>query len=96
MSGRSHGPNFRSSSYARSPDFEATQLRRQSLCTLGNSVNGRAEVLQLCYSIVFAFIGYGGIFTDYTKPRAPYSAPPKLYLRSTLPRSSEEEEVKDV
>jgi hypothetical protein len=25
-----------------------------------SSVNGRAEVLQLCYSIVFAFVGYGG------------------------------------
>jgi hypothetical protein len=53
----------------------------------------RAEVLQLCHSIVFAFIGYSGIYTDYTKPRAPYSAPPKLYLQSTLPRSSEEKEV---
>jgi hypothetical protein len=40
--------------------LKATQLLRQSLCTLGDSVNGRAEVLQLCYSIVFAFVGYGG------------------------------------
>ena len=38
-------------------------------------------------------VGYSGIYTDYTKPRAPYSAPPKFYLQSTLSRSSKEKEV---
>jgi hypothetical protein len=38
----------------------------------------RADVLQLCYCIVFAFIGYEGIYTDYTKPHWPYSGKPKM------------------
>ena len=38
----------------------------------------RGDVLQLCYCIVFAFIGYDGTYTDYTKPGWPYSRNPKM------------------